>query len=140
VKKFGRGANELAFLRPRAFEAKEGSVTHMKTHYARSRAEYESDVDLALAGSFPASDPPPWTFGVSSGFDFDGLVIPLPIPAQVDLVIGGSRRFGGSRLSSVAEAIGMVALVPLGILIAGVPIAAVGWAVVKAIAWLAGSR
>lgn len=115
-------------------------MTHMKTDYARSRADYESDVDLALAGSFPASDPPPWTFGVSSGFDFDGLVIPLPIPAQVDLVIGGSRRFGGSRLSSVAEVIGMVALVPLGILIAGVPIAAVGWAVVKAIAWLAGSR
>lgn len=112
----------------------------MKTHYARSRAEYESDVDLTLAGSFPASDPPPWTFGVSSGFDFDGVVVPLPIPAQVDLVIGRSRRFGGSRLSSVAEAIGMVALVPVGILIVGVPFVALGWAVVKAIAWLAGGR
>ena len=112
----------------------------MKTHYARSRAEYESDVDLTLAGSFPASDPPPWTFGVSSGFDFDGVVVPLPIPAQVDLVIGRSRRFGGSRLSSVAEAIGMVALVPLGILIVGVPFVALGWAVVRAIAWLAGGR
>lgn len=112
----------------------------MHTHYALTRAEDERELDVALAGSFPASDPPPWTFGVSSGFHFDRLVVPLPIPAQVDVVIGGSRRFGGSRLSSVAEAIGMVALVPLGILIAGVPIVAVGWAVVKAIAWLAGSR
>ncbi|HEX6215244.1 MAG TPA: hypothetical protein VFZ38_10520 [Vicinamibacterales bacterium] len=112
----------------------------MNTHYARSRAEYESDVDMSLAGSFPASDPPHWTSGVSAGFNFDGLVVPLPVPAQVDLVIGGSRRFGDSRLSSVAEAIGLVALVPLGILIAGVPIVAVGWAVVEAIAGLAGSR
>ena len=112
----------------------------MNTHYARSRAEYESDVDMSLAGSFPASDPPHWTSGVSAGFNFDGLVVPLPIPAQVDLVIGRSRRFGGSRPSSVAEAIGMVALIPLGILIAGVPIVAVGWAVLKAFAWLAGGR
>ena len=112
----------------------------MNNHYARSRAEYDSDVDLALEGWFAASDPPPWTFGVSSGFNFDGLVVPLPIPAQVDLVIGRGRRFGGSRLSSVAEAIGMVALVPLGILIAGVPIVAVGWAVLSAFAWLAGGR
>ena len=60
--------------------------------------------------------------------------------SNLDLVIGGSRRFGGSRLSSVAEAIGMVALVPVGILIVGVPFVALGWAVVKAIAWLAGGR
>jgi hypothetical protein len=32
----------------------------------------------------------------------------------------------------------MVALVPLGILIAGVPIVALGWAVMNAIAWVGG--
>jgi hypothetical protein len=112
----------------------------MRTYYARSRAEYENDVDMTVTGSFPASDPPPWTFGVSSGFNFDGLLVPLPIPARVDVVTGGSRRFGGSRLSSVAEATGMVALIPIGILMAGVPIAALGWAVVNAIAGLTGGR
>lgn len=109
----------------------------MRTHDALSRAEFERELDVTLAGSFPASDPPPWTFGVSSGTP-GGLVVAAPVPAQVDLVIGGSRRFGGSRLSSVTEAIGMVALIPIGILIAGVPMVAVGWAVLTAIALLAG--
>jgi hypothetical protein len=110
----------------------------MRTHYALSRAEYERDVDVALAGSFPASDPPPWTFGVSSGTMFGEVVVAAPVAAQVDLVIGGSRRLGGSRLSSVSEAIAMVTLIPLGILIAGVPIAALGWAVMHAVAWVVG--
>jgi hypothetical protein len=112
----------------------------MRTHYAFSRAEYERDVDVALAGSFPASDPPPWTFGVPSGTQFGELVAAGPVAAQVDLVIGGSPRFGGSRLSSVAEALAMVALVPLGIVIAGVPIVAFGWAVIYAVAWAVGGR
>jgi hypothetical protein len=29
-----------------------------------SRAAYERELDLALAASFPASDPLPWTLGV----------------------------------------------------------------------------
>ena len=62
------------------------------------------------------------------------------IPAQADFVTGGSRRFGGSRVSSVAEAIGMVALVPVGILVAGVPIVLMGWAMLNVIAWLSGGR
>jgi hypothetical protein len=110
----------------------------MTTHDALSRADYERDVDVALAGSFPASDPPPWTFGVPSGTMFGEMVVPTPIAAQVDFVIGGSRRVGGSRLSSVSEAIAMVTLVPLGILIAGVPIVALGWAVMHAVAWVVG--
>src|SRR5687768_9160031 len=98
----------------------------MRTDYALSRVEYERDVDVALAGSFPASDPPPWTFGVPSGTQFGELFVPATVVAQVDVVIGRSRRCGGSRLSSVSEAIAMVALVPLGILIVGVPIVALG--------------
>ena len=42
----------------------------MRTHDALTRAEFERELDVTLAGSFPASDPPPWTFGVSST-DFD---------------------------------------------------------------------
>lgn len=30
-----------------------------------SRAQYERELDLALAASFPASDPLPWTLGVA---------------------------------------------------------------------------
>lgn len=110
----------------------------MRTDHALSRAEYERDVDMALAGSFPASDPPPWTFGVTSGTKFCGWVVAAPVPAQVDLVVSGSRRFGGSRLSSVSEAIAMVALIPLGILIVGVPIVALGSALLNAIRWTVG--
>jgi len=108
--------------------------------YALSRAEFERDLDVTLAGSFPASDPPPWTFGVSAGTRFGGLPVAAPVPAQVDLIIADGRRFGGSRLASVAEAFGMVALVPVGILVAGVPIVLMGWAMLNVIAWLSGGR
>jgi hypothetical protein len=39
-----------------------------------TRAEYEREIEVALDGSFPASDPPPWTFGV--------VVEPAPTPAD----------------------------------------------------------
>jgi DNA-binding NtrC family response regulator len=42
----------------------------MPTHDALTRAEFERELDVTLAGSFPASDPPPWTLGVAPADDF----------------------------------------------------------------------
>ena len=61
----------------------------MRTDDALNRAEYERDVDMALAGSFPASDPPPWTFGVTAGTKLGGLVV---APAERD--VAGCRYNG----------------------------------------------
>jgi DNA-binding NtrC family response regulator/predicted hydrocarbon binding protein len=63
----------------------------MPSHYAVTRAEYERELDITLAGSFPASDPPPWTFGVPSGTQFGELVVDAPVAAQVDLATMGMQ-------------------------------------------------
>jgi hypothetical protein len=90
--------------------------------------EMDREVDLAVAGSFPASDPPPWTLGAT----------PLPPltrgpyspaaaaqAAAIDVVIAASPgRF--PRLAML-EVIGMMALVPAAILLAAVPILLVIW-------------
>lgn len=54
VETFGDGAKELTFLRTRAMDRAR------QRRFATERA-----LDAALADSFPASDPPPWTLGVS---------------------------------------------------------------------------
>ena len=112
----------------------------MQTHYALTRAEYEREVDVTLAGSFPASDPPSWTFGASPWMGFNAAAPGAPVPAAVDVVLREGRRIGGLRLAGVGEALGLVAMVPLGILLVGVPVVAVAWWLMSAVAWLAGSR
>src|SRR5688500_16962652 len=57
----------------------------MQSHYMLTRAEFERELDVTLAGSFPASDPPPWTFGVSAGTKFGEVVVDTPVAPQVDL-------------------------------------------------------
>lgn len=54
----------------------------MHTHDALTRAEYERELDITLAGSFPASDPPPWTLGVAAADDFFGTGAQAPLPAR----------------------------------------------------------
>ncbi len=84
-----------------------------------TRAEYEHDIDVALAGSFPASDPLPWTLGVS---EMREPHLARPHAAAEDVIVDSSaaRR----RLASFAELFGLLMLVPIAILLIGMPIAA----------------
>jgi hypothetical protein len=115
----------------------------MKTHYALRRAEYEREVDTTLAGSFPASDSPFWTFGVSPADELDrpNSVYGVSRPAAIDVIIRDEgRRLGGIRLANIGEAIAMMAVLPFAILIAGAPLIAVVWGLSHAVAWLTGSN
>ena len=86
----------------------------------QTRAEYEHDIDVALAGSFPASDPLPWTLGVPDTREVTHQR--MPRAARVDVIVGGSAT--SRRLRSFAELFGLLMLVPIAILLIGLPIAA----------------
>ena len=111
----------------------------MQAQYALTRAEYERELDAAIDGSFPASDPPPWTFGASPWMDMAAPIARPPVPAAIDVIFRDGRRVGGIRLASLGEAIALTAMVPLGILIVGVPVVGLLWGIANAIAWLTGS-
>jgi hypothetical protein len=110
----------------------------MKTHYALTRAEYERALDRTLAASFPASDPPFWTLGVKDRTDPDDSAFGGSRPAEIEVVVRDGRRLGGTRLASLAEALTMMAMLPLAILIAAVPVIALFWGISYAVAWLRG--
>jgi hypothetical protein len=112
--------------------------TNMRTDYALSRADYERELDMTLAGSFPASDPPSWTLGVSHT-DVNASAFRASRPAAIDVVVREGPRFGGTRLASLAEAMAMLATLPLAILIAGAPFVALAWAITHVVRWLTGS-
>ena len=110
----------------------------MRAHYALTRTEYERELDETLAGSFPASDPLPWTLGASSWMDVGSAVVAAPVPDAIDVVFTDGRRFGGIRLAILAEAMLLVAAVPIAILIVGVPVIAVLRGMASVLAWLTG--
>lgn len=112
----------------------------MRAQFAFTRAEYERELDAVIAGSFPASDPPPWTLGASSWMDLEA---PIPktgsVPAVTEVIVGDGYRVGGVRLASLGEATALAAMVPLAILIAGVPVVALVWGIANAVSWLTGN-
>ncbi len=110
----------------------------MQAQYALTRAEYERELDAAIEGSFPASDPSPWTFGASPWMDMAAPIARRPVPAATEVIFRDGRRVGGIRLASLGEALALAATVPLAILIAGVPVIALVRGVASAIAWLIG--
>lgn len=112
----------------------------MQTKHVLTRAEYERELDAALAGSFPASDPPPWTLGASRWMDF-AAPVPKTGTAQVvtEVIVRDGYRVGGVRLASLGEAFALAATVPLAILIAGLPVAVLVWGIASAISWLTGN-
>jgi hypothetical protein len=111
----------------------------MNSHYALTRADYERELDMTLAGSFPASDPPFWTLGVSPRTDRDDSAFGVAPPAAMDVVVREGYRFGGTRLAGLGEAIAMMATLPLAILIVGAPVVALVWGVTYIVRWLTGS-
>jgi hypothetical protein len=98
-----------------------------------TRDEFEHEVDVALAGSFPASDPPPWTLGAVPPELEPSPRFPAAVaPAAIDVVIAAGRA--RRRAAGVVEAMALVAVVPVAVLIVGAPI----WGLGAAIAWLLG--
>jgi hypothetical protein len=105
-----------------------------------TRAEYERELDAAIAGSFPASDPLPWTLGAPAWMDLEPAVPRTgTVAAASEVILRDGYRFGGVRLAGLVEAIALTSMVPLAILIAGVSVVALIWGVANAVAWLIGN-
>ena len=99
----------------------------------------ERNVDQVLADSFPASDPPPWTFGrVTSDRSADANLSRNDAwSCQTTVIVPAGGRTGRQWLASGVGAIGIITLIPIGILAVGLPIAFAVHGMFKAFGWLA---
>jgi hypothetical protein len=108
-----------------------------------NRLAAESTLDQILADSFPASDPPSWTLGIARPAS-DGAnrqVGAADVATVRENVIDVSRHTLGGRtlirgLVSLTGAAGIILLVPIAILIIGLPVALVVRLLVEAVPWL----
>ena len=101
----------------------------------RRERRQEDAVDEALADSFPASDPPAWNPGVARPVPVDGARnwgaverttdrnrASTDAPGVIDVSRGhASERTFAQMLVSLAGAVGLALLVPVVILLAGLP-------------------
>ena len=115
----------------------------------RSQPHSELAIDDALAGSFPASDPPAWNPGmarpipVATSRKRANDVRPsaargdtAPAPGVIDVSRPRSERTLIQALISLAGAAGIALLVPFAILLVGLPIALAGRGLLGILAWL----
>ena len=138
-------ARQLATL-PESLTANRGQSDVGLRRLAAERA-----LDEVLAESFPASDPPSWTLGMvrpppAPRAPYDGVPAqtvtraPRPQSAAGGVLDGsGVRRVERTftdGLISLAAAIGLVLVVPFGILLVGVPIALLVRGLLEALGWL----
>ena len=115
-------------------------MEQVMTTQSMTHDEMDREVDLAVAGSFPASDPPPWTLGATPSVPF----VPRPhspaaiAPAAIDVVIAAGR--GRRRAAAVVEVMALTALVPVGVLAAAVPFLLATWAFEAVSGWFLAAR
>jgi hypothetical protein len=103
------------------------------TTLAMTPEEMDREIDLALTGSFPASDPPPWTLGAAPEPPVPSPPPAAVAPAAIDVVIAAGPRTGAA---SMLEALAMTALIPVGVLIVAAPLLLAAWAIAALFAWL----
>lgn len=100
----------------------------------------ERKMDQVLADSFPASDPPPWTFGrLTSDSSAHANVSRRHDAAwscRTTVIVPGGARTAWQWLVSGVGAIGVTMLVPIGILAIGLPIAFAVRGLLEAVGWL----
>ena len=101
----------------------------------RTRLRGESEMDDALAASFPASDPPGWNPGMAQPDADHGDVESPTEPAARQADHG--RQFLDAGVTFGAAA-GLALLVPFIILIAGLPVVLLVRGVAEVVGWLVG--
>lgn len=128
-----------------------GSDVRQMSSDERARYAAERALDQILADSFPASDPPSWTLGVSRPEPIrrassvearagDGAKGDQREPGRMDILDVSLPRDMGRpflrALASLAGAAGIALLVPFVILLVGLPVALVVRGVAEAVGWL----
>jgi hypothetical protein len=117
-----------------------------ESHAREGRLAAERALDSVLADSFPASDPPPWTLGITrpqperQGMNETAARDDSPVGTRESVIDVSRPATDGQTfpmgLMSLAGAAGIALLVPFVILLIGMPIALAIRGITAAAGWL----